>query len=51
MRSHSLEEPTDIETDLYSSIAALVSKAWDRRLSLRLVSIKLSYVYRRMALI
>ena len=45
MRSHSLEEPTDIETDLYSSIAALVSKAWDRRVSLRLVSLKLSNVY------
>jgi len=41
----SLEEPTDIETDLYSTIAALVKKLWDRRVSLRLVSLRLSNVY------
>jgi DNA-directed DNA polymerase III PolC len=44
-RSRSLEEPTDIETDLYSAIAGLVARAWDRRVSLRLVSLKLSHVY------
>jgi nucleotidyltransferase/DNA polymerase involved in DNA repair len=44
-RSRSLEEPTDIETDLYSVIAGLMAKAWDRRVSLRLVSLKLSHVY------
>lgn len=44
-RSRSLDEPTDIETDLYSTIAALVPKAWERRVSLRLVSLKLSHVY------
>jgi len=44
-RSNSLEEPTDIETELYSPIAALVTKAWDRRVSLRLVALKLSHVY------
>jgi nucleotidyltransferase/DNA polymerase involved in DNA repair len=45
MRSRSLDEPTDIETDLYCGIASLVSKAWERRVSLRLVSLKLSHVY------
>ncbi len=45
VRSRSLEEPTDIETDLYSSVAGLVTKAWERRVSLRLVSLKLSHVY------
>jgi DNA-directed DNA polymerase III PolC len=44
-RSRSLEEPTDIETDLYSAISSLVAKAWERRVSLRLVSLKLSHVY------
>jgi DNA-directed DNA polymerase III PolC len=44
-RSHSLDEPTDIETEFYSAIAALVTKAWERRVSLRLVSLKLSHVY------
>jgi hypothetical protein len=28
-RSRSLEEPTDLETDIYSTIAVLVSKAWE----------------------
>ena len=45
LRSASLEEPTDIETDLYSTIGRLVTKAWERRVSLRLVSLKLSHVY------
>jgi DNA-directed DNA polymerase III PolC len=45
MRSRSLDEPTDIETDLYCGIASLVSKAWERRVSLRLVSLKLSHIY------
>ena len=44
-KSRSLEEPTDLETDLYSTIASLMKKAWDRRVSLRLVSLKLSNVY------
>ena len=44
-RSRSLEEPTDIETDLYATISGLVTKAWERRVSLRLVSLKLSHVY------
>ena len=31
--------------DSYCGIASLVSKAWERRVSLRLVSLKLSHVY------
>src|SRR5204863_9431756 len=43
--SESLEEPTDLETDTYSKISALLRKAWKRRVSLRLVSLKLSNIY------
>ncbi|HEX2972164.1 MAG TPA: PHP domain-containing protein, partial [Tepidisphaeraceae bacterium] len=41
----SLSEPTDLETDLYSKISALLRKAWRRRVSLRLVSLKLTNIY------
>lgn len=43
--SESLTEPTDLETDLYGRIHALFRQAWKRRVSLRLVSLKLSNVY------
>ena len=43
--SESLTEPTHLETDTYSTISALFRKAWRRRVSLRLVSLKLSNVY------
>jgi DNA-directed DNA polymerase III PolC len=43
--SASLKEPTDLETDTYSPITALLRKAWQRRVSLRLVSLKLSNIY------
>jgi DNA-directed DNA polymerase III PolC len=43
--SESLAEPTNIETDIYSNTSALLRKAWRRRVSLRLVSLKLSNVY------
>ena len=43
--SESLAEPTDIETETYAKISALLRKAWRRRVSLRLVSLKLSNVY------
>ena len=42
----SLVEPTDLETDVYHTIRSLLRKAWKRRVSLRLVSLKLSNVYR-----
>ena len=43
--SESLVEPTNLETEIYSQISALLRKAWRRRVSLRLVSLKLSNVY------
>lgn len=43
--SESLLEPTDLETDLYGRLGLLLRKAWQRRVSLRLVSLKLSNVY------
>jgi DNA polymerase-3 subunit alpha len=44
--SESLLEPTDLETDVYCLIRTLLRKAWKRRVSVRLVSLKLSNVYR-----
>ena len=43
--SESLREPTDLETDVYGRLHRLLRKAWKRRVSLRLVSLKLSNVY------
>ncbi len=44
-RSESLAEPTDLETDLYGRLRVLLRQAWKRRVSLRLVSLKLSHLY------
>lgn len=41
----SLVEPTDVETDVYGRLGVLLRKAWRRRVSLRLVSLKLSQVH------
>src|SRR5437867_4628724 len=43
--SESLPEPTDLETDVYGRLHAMLRQAWKRRVSLRLVSLKLSNVY------
>jgi len=43
--SESLMEPTDLETDTYTRLHTLLRAAWKRRVSLRLVSLKLSNVY------
>ena len=43
--SESLVEPTDLETDLYPRLHAMLRRAWRRRVSLRLVSLKFSNVY------
>jgi DNA-directed DNA polymerase III PolC len=43
--SESLTEPTDLETDVYGRLHAMLRAAWKRRVSLRLVSLKLSNVY------
>jgi DNA-directed DNA polymerase III PolC len=41
----SLIEPTDLETDVYGRLREMLRQAWKRRVSLRLVSLKLSNVY------
>ncbi|HOC54376.1 MAG TPA: DNA polymerase IV [Verrucomicrobiota bacterium] len=43
--SASLDEPTDLETEIYGEITRLLRRAWKRRVSLRLVSLKLSNLY------
>jgi DNA polymerase III alpha subunit/nucleotidyltransferase/DNA polymerase involved in DNA repair len=43
--SESLREPSDLETDVYGLLPALLRRAWKRRVSLRLVSLKLSNLY------
>jgi error-prone DNA polymerase len=43
--SESLREPSDLETDAYGCLRKLLRKAWSRRVSLRMVSLKLSNVY------
>jgi DNA-directed DNA polymerase III PolC len=44
-RAESLREPTDLETDVYGHLRGLLRDAWQRRVSLRMVSLKLSNVY------
>ena len=44
-RAESLREPTDLETDIYGRLRGLLREAWQRRVSLRMVSLKLSNVY------
>lgn len=44
-RAESLREPTDLETDVYGRLRRLLREAWQRRVSLRMVSLKLSNVY------
>ncbi len=41
----SLAEPTDLEVDLYARLTVLLRRAWSRRVSLRMVGLKLSNVY------
>src|ERR1039457_7028607 len=43
--SESLLEPTDLETEVYDRLRTMLKKAWKRRVSLRLVSLKLSNLY------
>lgn len=43
--SESLLEPTDLEAEVYGRLQAMLKKAWKRRVSLRLVSLKLSNLY------
>lgn len=46
MRSRSLSEPTDQETEIYGLLDNLLRETWERRVSIRLVSLKLSNFYR-----
>ncbi len=41
----SLREPTDVETQAYPLLSRLLARLWDRRVRLRMVSVKLSNVY------
>jgi hypothetical protein len=43
--SESVLEPTDLETDVYGRLHQMLRQAWKRRVSLRLVSLKLSNTY------
>ena len=43
--NESLIEPTDLETDVYGRLRIMLRAAWKRRVSLRLVSLKLSNIY------
>jgi len=43
--AESLREPTDLETDVYGRLQLMLKAAWKRRVSLRMVSLKLSQVY------
>jgi DNA polymerase-3 subunit alpha len=43
--SESLLEPTSLETDLYGRLRVMLRNAWKRRVSLRLISLRLSNLY------
>ncbi len=44
-RSESLAEPVDIEHEIYPLLPRLLTKAWERRVSVRLLGLKFSQVY------
>lgn len=44
-RSISLEEPADLADDIYPLLRGLLKTAWERRVSVRLVALKLSNIY------
>lgn len=44
-RSVSLEEPSDLAEDIFPTLPGLLKKAWDRRVSVRLIGLKLSHIY------
>ncbi|MFC5455988.1 DNA polymerase III subunit alpha [Prosthecobacter fluviatilis] len=45
IRSTSLDEPTDLEPDVYPLLTGLLKRAWERRVSVRLVGLRFSKVY------
>ncbi|MFZ2282189.1 MAG: DNA polymerase III subunit alpha [Prosthecobacter sp.] len=44
-RSSSLDEPTDLEHDLYPLLQAMLTRAWERRVSVRLIGLRFTKVY------
>jgi error-prone DNA polymerase len=44
-RSSSLDEPTDLEHDLYPLLQAMLTRAWERRVSIRLIGLRFTKVY------
>lgn len=44
-RSLSLQEPSDLAEDIFPLLPMLLKKAWERRVSVRLVGLKLSGIY------
>ena len=44
-RSTSLDEPTDLEHDLYPLLQGMLDRAWGRRVSVRLVGLRFTNVY------
>jgi DNA-directed DNA polymerase III PolC len=44
-RSRTLNEPTDLEHDLYGLLRPMLREAWQRRVSLRMVSLKVEKLY------
>jgi len=44
-RSASLDEPTDLEHDLYPLLSALLKRAWERRVSIRLIGLRFTKIY------
>jgi DNA-directed DNA polymerase III PolC len=44
-RSASLAEPSNLEQDLYPLLPELLKKAWERRVSLRMISLRLTSIY------
>lgn len=44
-RAESFPEPTDLESDVYPALDRLLRKAWERRVTVRLVAVKFSQLY------
>ncbi|MBB5030534.1 DNA polymerase III subunit alpha [Prosthecobacter vanneervenii] len=44
-RSASLDEPTDLEHDIYPLLQAMLNRAWERRVSVRLVGLRFTKIY------
>ncbi len=45
MRATSLDEPTDLQHDVYPLLPAMLKRAWERRVSVRLIGLRFTKVY------